>query len=140
MAGKSDYLEKKLLDHATGKASMTSPTTNGLYMALCTVVPTDADTGATITEANYTGYTRIQMAPANVSAAAGTSAEAHNTAQLTGGACTAGSSACIGFAMLDSATVGAGNVHYWGTLSTVTVTTTQTPPTLAASALSITED
>lgn len=136
----SDYLEKKILDHCTGKTALSSPS-GGLYMALLTVAPTDADTGATITEATYTGYARKLIAPADMSAAAGASpAEVHNAVQELFAACTAGTSTVIGWALLDSATIGAGNVFFKGSMTSVVISTTQTPPTLPASALSLTAD
>lgn len=133
----SDYVEKKILDHLTGKAAYTSPAP--LYMALCTVAPTDADTGSTITEANYTGYARIQVPAADWNAAAGVSpAAATNAVQKQFAACTAGSSVVIAWALCDSLTLG--NVINKGTCTSVTISPTQTPATVAAGALSNTLD
>lgn len=55
MAGLSDYLERKLLDHSLGVASYTMPT--ALYAALFTTDPTDADTGTEVSTTS-TGYAR----------------------------------------------------------------------------------
>jgi hypothetical protein len=49
----SDYLENKLLDHSCGKAAYTMPA--GVYLALYTDDPTDADSG---TEVSGSGYAR----------------------------------------------------------------------------------
>lgn len=136
MASYSDYAENKIQDHVWGKAAWTMPAT--VAVALCTVVPTDASTGATITEASYTGYTRVVVAAANVAAASGGSSS--NSAQLTGGACTASSSTIIGYAVLDSSTIGAGNSLMWGTCASTVVSTTQTPPTIAVGALASSTD
>ena len=43
MAGFSDYLETKVLDHVFGGTSYTAPTT--LYVALYTAAPTDTGSG-----------------------------------------------------------------------------------------------
>ncbi len=59
MGAKSNYLAKKALDHILGGGDFTRPTT--VYIALCTARPTMADTGSTITEANYTGYSRLAV-------------------------------------------------------------------------------
>ena len=139
MAGFSDAVEKKILDHITGKTSWSSPTVNGLYLALTTVAVTDADTAGTITEATYTGYARKQVVPADMTAAAGTTSETHNSVTETFANCTAGSSTVIGWALCSSSS-GAGDVVMFGTCTSTVISTTQTPPTVAASGLSLTLD
>lgn len=134
MASKSDYLENKVLDHCLGDGSFTMPA--AVYLALCTVVPTDASTGATITEANYTGYARKQIAASDLSAAA--SGSKTNSAAITFADCTAGSSTVVGFAIVDASTNG--NVLYWGTVTSKTIDTSNTPATVAIGALVVTED
>ena len=134
MASKSDYLENKDLDHNLGKTAFTMPT--GLYLALCTAVPTDASTGSSITEATYTGYARKQIAAADLNAAASGSSTT-NVAEVFA-ACTGGSSTIIGFALCDAAT--AGNVLYWGTVTSIVISTTATPATVASGGLVVTED
>jgi len=56
MGSVSLYLAKKLLDHVFGGGDFIRPAT--VYACLLTVRPTMADTGSTITEADYTGYER----------------------------------------------------------------------------------
>lgn len=139
MAGFSDAVEKKILDHLTGKTSYASPTANGLYLALTTVAVADTDTAASLTEAAYTGYARKQVVPADMSAAAGTSSETHNSVTETFANCTAGSSTVIGWGLCSSAS-GAGDLVMFGTCTSTVISTTQTPATVAASALSLTLD
>lgn len=134
MASLGDAVEKKILDHLTGKAAYTSPAP--LYLALCTVVPDDTSTGASVTEAGYTGYARKQVPAADWSAAAGAGAEVHNAVQEQFAACTAGTSTIIGWALVTSAS-GAGDVVAWGTATSTVISTTQTPATVAASGLSV---
>lgn len=134
MASFSDYSENKLLDHVLGKTSFTMPAT--VYLALCTAVPTDASTGSTITEANYTGYARKQVAAADLNAAA--SGSSSNANAITFANCTAGSSTIIGWALCDALTVG--NVLCWGTATSTVISTTQTPATVAISGLVVTLD
>ena len=57
MAGFSDYLEDKVLDHVFGGTAYTAPTT--LYVALYTVAPTDTGGG---TEVSGGGYVRQSSA------------------------------------------------------------------------------
>jgi len=59
MGAKSNYLAKKVLDHILGGSDYTRPST--VYLALCTARPKMDDTGSTITEANYTGYSRLAV-------------------------------------------------------------------------------
>lgn len=135
---KSQYLKQKILDHEVGKTSFTMPAT--VALALTTVAPGDTSTGASITEATYTGYARLTLAGSTFAAATAASpSETHNSAQQTFAACTSGSSTIIGWALCDSASTGAGNILFWGTCTSTVISTTQTPPTIAASGLSITE-
>jgi len=134
MASKSDYLENKVLDHCLGDGSFTMPA--AVYLALCTVVPTDASTGATITEANYTGYARKEIAAAALSAAS--SGSKTSSSAITFADCTAGSSTVVGFAIVDASTNG--NILYWGTVTSKTIDTSKTPATVAIGGLVITED
>lgn len=125
----SDYAENKVLDHINGKTSFTMPATP--FLALCTSVPTDASTGTTIVEANYTGYARKAVAGSDWNAASAGSATSANS--LAFAACTLGSSTIIGWAYCDAATVG--NMLYWGTCTSTVISVTQTPATIAAGAL-----
>ena len=95
--------------------SASAPT---LYVALLTAAPTNASTGATITEANYTGYARVATTGSSWNASTGTSpATVSNSAAITFPACTGSTSTVTYFALLDSATLGAGNMICWGALS-----------------------
>lgn len=134
MASKSDYLELKVLDHCLGKTSFTMPT--NVYLALCTVVPTDASTGSTITEAGYTGYARKKVEASVLNAAS--SGKSVTNAVLEFAACTAGTATVIGWALCDAST--AGNVLYWGTATSTVISTTATPATIASGGLEVLED
>lgn len=133
MASFSDYLENKLLDHVFNDGTYTAP---AAYLALCTTVPTDASTGTTIVEAAYTGYARVLIAAADVSAAA--SGSKTNGNAITFAACTASSSTIIGWAICDAATVG--NMLMWGTATSTVISTTQTPATIAIGGLVVNLD
>ncbi|MFA6135024.1 MAG: hypothetical protein WC869_13495 [Phycisphaerae bacterium] len=134
MASFSDYAEDKILDHALSDGAWTEPA--NLFLALCTSVPTDASTGTTIVEANYTGYARIEIAATDLSASSGGSKT--NSAAITFAACTAGTSTVIGFALCDAVTVG--NVIMWGTVTSKVIDTSNTPATVAIGALVATLD
>lgn len=136
MASFSDFAENKILNHAMGKESWTMPTT--VAVALCTVVPTDTSTGVSITEGSYTGYARKVVAASALSTASG--GEIKNSEALTFAECTSGSSTIIGFAVCDSSTKSAGNAIAWGTVTSTVISTTQTPPNVAANGLVVSQD
>jgi hypothetical protein len=136
-ASLSDEYEVAVLEHLTGKTSL-SVVTPG-YLALCTVVPTDASTGSTITEANYTGYGRKKVEGGDWAAAvSGSPTSEANANTLTFANCTAGTSTIIGWAYCTAST--AGKVIFWGTATSTVISTTQTPATVSAGLLSFTMD
>lgn len=135
IASKSDYMELKVLDHAFNDGTFTA---TAVYLALCTTIPTDASLGTNIVEATYTGYARLLINASDMSAASAGSKT--NSAALTFAACTAGTSTIVGFAIVDSGTTGAGNIHYWGTTTSKVIDTSNTPPTVAIGGLVVTED
>ena len=55
MAGFSDYLEDKVLDHVFGGTAYTAPAT--LYVALYTVAPDDTGGGTEVTGGSYVRQT-----------------------------------------------------------------------------------
>lgn len=58
MSALSDYLEAKYLDHTYNGVAFTPP--SGVYIALYTSAPTDADVG---TEVSGAGYARVLVNP-----------------------------------------------------------------------------
>lgn len=137
MSGLSQVTAKKVLELLVGKTAFATPS---VWVALCTSAPTDASTGATLVEATYTGYARKSTAGTDWNAAvAGSPSSITNANAIIFAACTGGTSSCTHFALVDSATTGAGNVLAWGALGgTVVVSTTQTPATFGAGALTAT--
>jgi hypothetical protein len=135
-SGISQYAMPKLIDHLNGKTSFTMPAT--VAMALATAAPTSTTTGSTVAEATYTGYGRQTIAAAGWNAAtAATPSVATNASTITFGNCTAGTNTLLGFILGDSATTLAGNALWYGTLTSVTISTTQTPPTIGAGVMNL---
>lgn len=134
MASKSNYLENVILDHVMSDGAFSEPA--NVYLALCETVPTDASTGATLDEPEYTGYARKEILASDLSAAS--SGSKTNSAAITFADCTSGSDTIIGFAIVDASTNG--NVLYWGTVTSKVIDTSNTPATVAIGALVITED
>jgi len=131
----NDYLENKVLDHIFNDSSYTAPSPS---LGLWTSTLTDASTGATANEATYTGYARLAIAAADMSAAA--SGSKTNGNALTFAACTGSTSTITFWEICDSGTTGAGNALVWGTATSTVISTTQTPATIASSGLTVTLD
>lgn len=133
----SNYAETAIINHVNGKTAFTMPAT--VALALTTAVPDSSKTGATITEANYTGYARVAVAAATFNAAtaggAGSASTTATNAAITFPNCTAGSSTIVGWGLLDSATLAGGNMLWWGSATSTVISTTQTPPTIASGGL-----
>lgn len=116
MSSFSDYLENKVLDHIVGKTAFTMP---AVWVALYTANPTDAGGG---TEANYSGYARVETSGADWEAASGGATS--NANALSFPACTSGTNTITGFGLLDASS--SGNLLAYGTCS-LSVSTGITP-------------
>lgn len=106
----TDYLENKLLDHSLGKTSFTMPAT--VRVVLFTADPTESGSFADEVAAGV-GYAR-QALTIDAAAAGAT----QNDATITFGPATGspwGTVTHVGIA--DSATIGAGNLLWYGALS-----------------------
>jgi hypothetical protein len=134
----SSWLEQTFLNHATGEDNASWANLAPTYLALCTVVPTSSSTGSTITEAGYTGYLRTSTPNTSWSAATGTApATATNSAVITAGACTSGTATLIAMAMCTASTLG--NVIFWMSCASTVISITQTPPTVNASGITLSQ-
>jgi hypothetical protein len=135
-SGMSQYLMPAIINHTMDKAAYAEPTT--VAMALCTAAPTSASTGASITEAAYTGYAETAIPATSLnSATAATPSVMTSSAAITFPNCTGGTSTLLGFVIKDSSTIGSGNSLWYGTLTSTTISTTQTPPTVASGSLNL---
>jgi hypothetical protein len=106
MAGKTDYLENRLLDHIFNAVASTAPANT--YLALFTAAPTDAGGG---TEVSGNAYARQAISFGNASGG-----QVANDAVLNFPAATpAGWGTIVAVAIFDAVT--AGNMLYWALLS-----------------------
>ncbi len=125
-SGKSNYYISKLLNQYWNATAYSFPASS--FHALWTASLTAASTGATAGECSYTGYARVTVTQNNTNFS--TSAAGSATTNLT--AITfptnAGSLQTATFyAVLDSVTLGAGNVIYWGSISSTAINPSDTP-------------
>lgn len=139
-AGWTDVYENRILDHENQKTAMPALVTPW-FMALTVLAFTDTDTPTTSQDGThkptYTGYADASTPAASMNAASAGSAS--NGTAVTFAACTAGSSSIVGFANKETSGT-TGDLRKYGTCTTTTVSTTQTPATFAIGAYTTTAD
>lgn len=137
LTGIAQYAMSHVGDHLVGKTSFTMPAV--ISLSLLTAAPTTTSTGATVTPAAYTGY--VILTPTvgtwTTAATAATPSVVVNGSTITFGACTAGTSTLLGFCVGDNATIASANLLWISNVSSTVISATQTPPTIAASAMSL---
>jgi hypothetical protein len=136
MGSFSNDAENKILDHVVGGSDYARPAT--LHLALLTTAPTDASTGSTIVEANYTGYQRKAVTNNSTNFPAASNGLKSNGVEIVFDECTAGSSTVSHFAICDASS--AGNVIAWGSLGTPRTYEAGVTPRIAIGDLQITLD
>lgn len=121
----SNYLEEQILNYLLRTQATflggSKPAT--IAIALCTSAPSDSDDGSSIAEvANSFSYARQTLDPADANwtdPSAGTQGESDNASTVTFGPASGGNWGTITHvAILDSSTHGAGNMFFYGSLST----------------------
>jgi len=150
MAGKSDYLENKLIDHIFRGTAFIAPT--NLYIGLFKLIPSDAGGGTEVSGGSYarvqvacngTNWANTQASGTGVSSGAGgtTSNSVAITFPVpTGDWGAGGTNGQVGwFGIFDASS--AGNLLYWAALTAAkSINTGDAAPSYAAGALTVTED
>lgn len=135
MAGKSDYLENKLLDHSLGGGDYTRPAT--VYVALFTVMPTsDAGTGGT--EVTGGSYARASVTNNNTNWPAASGGVKSNGTTITFTTATGTWGGIVGAGIYDAST--SGNLMFFGSVQTVKTIVNGDTYTIPAGSLTITEE
>lgn len=148
MAGKSDYLENKLIDLIFRGQAYTAPV---IYVGLLTAAPSDAG-GGTEVSTGGTNYARIKAAVGGAQAltdwkstqndngaSTGTTGQTSNTNAITYGTPSASWGTVTHFGIYDA--VSAGNLLYWGTLTAnKTINNGDPAPSFPAGTLTVAED
>jgi hypothetical protein len=140
LTGMAQYSMAKVGDMCVGHGSQwTLPAVIGL--SLLTTAPTTASTGTTVagTVAAYTGYAILTPTVGTWTNAAtsATPSVVTNNGAITWGACTASTSTLLGFCISDSATISGSNLLWVASVTSTVISTTQTPPTIASAAMSL---
>lgn len=110
MAGKSDYLENKILDLILSATAYAIPGT--LYVALFTAAPTDAGGGTEVAGGSY-ARAAVTNNATNFPAAAG--GQKSNGAAITFAQATAGWGTVVAVGVYDA--LSGGNLLFWATLT-----------------------
>ena len=126
---KSDYLERKILDHALGTTTFTKPTT--VYVALFTTNPVDAGSGTEVTGGSYA---RQSVTFASASTSSGTTTAVSNAGVTFTNLPTA---TITHMALYDAST--SGNLLYYGALTASKSVTSGDNFTINSGQLSIEE-
>lgn len=126
MTAMSDYLENALVNATLRGQAYTAPAT--VYMALFTSDPTDAATGTEVTGGAYARQSMAFAAPSNGASS--------NSADVLFPVATAGWGTITHFAIYDAAT--AGNMLYYGVLTTAKAISSTDQLKVAAGDITIT--
>lgn len=144
MAGKSDYLENKIIDYILRGGSFTAP--SNTYVGLLTAAPSDSGGG---TEVSGNNYARVTVASSttnwagtqssgSTSASSGTGGQTSNNGAITFPTPSGSWGTVTHFAVYDAST--SGNLLYWGALGSSQTISSGNTVSFAAGALTITED
>jgi len=137
MSQATNYLEDELIKHLFRTGSFTKPTV--LAFALYTAAPGEAGGGTEV--ANSGSYTRPTLNPSdsNWAATSGSDGLTSNLAAITYSAPTGNWGTIAHMAILDSATYGAGNMLFYGSLTnTRIINSGDAAPEYAIGAVTIT--
>ena len=137
MAGKSQYLEGKLLDHVYGGTAMPAPPAT-IYVALYTATPLDTGGGTEVSGGSYARAAVTNNATNWPTATGGPRTKSNGTV-ITFPAPTANWGTVPYFGTFDAPT--GGNLLHWGSLTTARVINSgDGAPNFAVGALDIIED
>lgn len=137
MGSKSDYLEGKLLDHVLGNTAYSPGAT--LYVALGTGSPSDSAFGAE-PNSTWTNYARVAVTNNTTNWPNASGGSKSNGTDITWSSAVTGSATLTCVGIFDSATIGGGNMLYWGTLGTSKAVSAGDTVSILTGALTITED
>jgi hypothetical protein len=133
MAGKTDYLENKILDHVLRNTAYTSP--SAVYMALFTAAPNDAYTSGVPTGTEVSGNNYARSA---ITFSAAASGAITNSGTVTFNTPSGSWGACSHFGIFDASTTG--NLLYWGSLAQTETPLSGNAVTFPAGDIDVTED
>lgn len=133
MSAMSDYLEGQLIAHIFRTSSFTKPTV--LAVGLFTAAPSDAGGGTEVSGNNY-ARTSLNPLDANWAAPAAGNGVTSNSSAITFPVPSGSWGVITHFGIYDATT--AGNLLFWGALTTSQTVSTNNTVSFAAGALTVT--
>lgn len=133
MAGKSDYLESKILNYIFNGGSFTAPST--VYVALFTSAPTDAGGG---TEVSGGSYARAAITCNDTNFPTTSTGLIQNAVVQNFAQASAGWGTVVAFGIFDALTDG--NLLYWGAISPTKTVASGDTLSIAINQLQISEE
>lgn len=133
MAGMSDYLENKVLDHILGATAYTPP--SKVYLALYTATPSDAGGGTEVTGGDYARCEITNNTSNWPNAASGSKSSG---AAFTFATATASWGTITHWALFDA--LNDGNMLYWNQLTASKPIDTGDTAQFAAGKITVTQD
>lgn len=133
MAGKSDYLENKILNYIFNGGVFAAPAT--VYIALYTAVPTDAGGGTEVTGGSYA---RAAITCDTTNFPVTSSGIIANAVAFAFATATAGWGTIVAFGVFDALTNG--NLLYWGLITPNKTVANGDTISVSIGQLQITED
>lgn len=133
MAGKSDYLENKILNYIFNGGSFSAPAT--VYLGLFTSAPTDAGGG---TEVSGGSYARVAKTCNTTNFPTTTNGVITNDTLITFAQATASWGTIVAFGIFDA--LSGGNLLYWGNVSPAKTVANGDTMSVAIGSLTISED
>lgn len=133
MAGKSDYLENKVLNYIFNGGAFSAPAT--VYVGLYTSAPTDAGGG---TEVSGGSYARVAITCNTTNFPTTTTGVIRNAVAQNFAQASAAWGTVVAFGIFDALT--GGNLLYWGTISPSKTVASGDTLSIAINNLEITED
>lgn len=131
---KSNYLEKKILDHVFGKTAFTAPA--NIFAGLSTADP--GDDGSTLAEPSGNNYSRVSTAPADWNAATLGAGTLTNLNAVTFPVASGSWGTVTHLALFDASS--GGNLLYKGALTPSQAIGNANQLVIAAGTLVVTED
>ena len=136
-SGKSTTQSNKILNAELNATAYSSPVT--VYIALWTATLSASSTGATAGEVSGGSYARVAVTCNTTNFPSASGGSISNGTAINFPTPTAGWGTVTYVAILDSATLGAGNILYWGALTTSQTISSGNTVSFGIGALTVTE-
>ena len=136
MQGLSNATADDIYQHIFGKVTYTAPAT--IYVAMAKGTVAESDTGATFDEADYGGYARVALTNNTTNFPAPTDGAGYIATEVTFPVVASSPNTIVEIILLDSGTIGAGNIIGGGALTVASALVVGQEPAIKADTFGIT--